>query len=82
MGAVVGSRRHIKGPGDHIFLFPSGEAWVVESKASPGIKACSRKERQALLDLDLPKSVKRVIALKDGNVVVWRHSEDWPSNGD
>lgn len=82
MGAIVASLRHVKGPGDHLAVFPDGRIWLIESKASEGIGACSRTERKALLEAPLPPNAERYIALKDGHLIRFVESAEWPSNGD
>lgn len=83
LGFVVASRRHVGGAGDLLGVHPDGRCWLVEAKARKSVYAgFTRSQRKEMLDCPLPPHAELWLASKNGHLIDWIKSEDWPSNGD
>lgn len=83
LGFVVASRRHTGGAGDLLGVHPDGRCWLVEAKARKNVfEGFRRADRRAMLELALPPQAELWLASKNGHLIDWTESKDWPSNGD
>lgn len=79
-GWVVGSRRHIKGPGDLLAVHPDGSCWLVEVKKAKNLwEQFRRVDRAAMKALALPEGAElwavNVLPKKE---LRWEPESAWP----
>lgn len=80
-GWVVGSRRHIKGPGDLLAVHPDdGAVWLIEVKKAKDLWQQFRKaDRIAMREMPLPEGTQlwavNVLPKKE---LRWEPESSWP----
>lgn len=80
-GWVVGSRRHIKGPGDLLAVHPDdGAVWLIEVKKAKDLwQQFRRADRAAMKALVLPVGGERwVVNVLPKKELRWEPQSAWP----
>jgi len=78
-GFIVGSRRHLKGPGDWLAVHPDGRIWLVEAKHCKNLwENFRRDDRQAMRECLLPPHAERWVANRRGQSIEYVPEADWP----
>jgi hypothetical protein len=78
-GYIAGSRRHVGGAGDWIFVHPGGDVQLVEVKACKNLwEGFRRADRQEMRETLLPLSGSRWVANIRGGKIEYIHERDWP----
>jgi hypothetical protein len=79
LGYLAGSRRHIKGAGDEIYVHPGGDVQLVEVKACKNLWSnFTRGDRQEMRETLLPLGGSRWVANVRGKSIEYVHERDWP----
>jgi len=78
-GFLVGSRRHIPGPGDLLAVRGDGLTWLIEVKCRKNPYEGFRKpDREAMKEILLPVGGARWLACVRGQRIDWIPESDWP----
>lgn len=79
-GFIIGSRRHLKGPGDWLAVHPDGRIWLVEAKGCKNLWENFRQDaRREMRKALLPPQAERFVANKRGQAIEYRSEDEWPS---
>ncbi len=80
-GWVVGSRRHIKGPGDLLAIHPDdGAVWLIEVKKAKNLwQQFRRADRIAMQEMSLPEGTELwAVNVLPKNELRWEPQCAWP----
>lgn len=80
-GALVASRRHIEGPGDELWVWPDGEKWLIEVKATKNPWSTFGPAERVALSVEAKiYGCTPLLAFRlEKNRIEWYTEDRWPS---